>query len=372
MSKDKILTMFFQKERWEYAIAKGVGKDISKAELYRLTKPEMRAAMYEAIRAGKYEIAPPRTAKIPKDNGEFRTVYINTAVDRIFLSIANDLLFDLTPEMIHPTCTSYQRGLGCGKVVKAISKEIAKTPGNIIGWKSDLSKYFDSVPLRYIDKAFDLVEEKHGHSAVIDVLRKYYHSDWYWDTDGNLVYNYQSLKQGCSVASWLANVILYHIDDKISKMDVKYVRYSDDMLCVGNDKDKAMETLEHELALMDMKLNPKKVEPLYRDKWFKFLGFSLRGQEISISGKRLKTFQKEIENRTIGRRGTTLAKALNAVHRYLYVGDGQHSWATQVFATVNVREDLNTLNGFVLDCLRAVATGKKRVGSLYFSPDDKE
>ena len=49
---DKILEKFFELERWEYAIDKGLGKGISKAQLYQLTKPETRVAMYEAIRDG--------------------------------------------------------------------------------------------------------------------------------------------------------------------------------------------------------------------------------------------------------------------------------------------------------------------------------
>lgn len=73
---DKILEMFFDGGRWEYAIAKGVGKDVPKNWLYQLCKPEVRLKMYEAIKNGKYEIAPPHTALIPKDTpGEFREVY---------------------------------------------------------------------------------------------------------------------------------------------------------------------------------------------------------------------------------------------------------------------------------------------------------
>ena len=129
---DKILEMFFDIKRWTYAIDKGVGKHINKAHLYQLTKPETRAAMYAAIRDGKYEIAPPHTAQIPKDNGDFRTVYINEPVDRVFLSIANDLLFELMPEMINPACQSYQKGKGCGNIVKEISWKICETKGDVI------------------------------------------------------------------------------------------------------------------------------------------------------------------------------------------------------------------------------------------------
>ena len=374
---DKILKMFFDGGRWEYAIAKGVGKDVPKNVLYQLCKPEVRLAMYEAICNGKYEIAPPHTALIPKDSpGEFRTVYVNEAADRVLLSIANDLLFELMADRVHPRCKSYLKGVGCGRVVQEASAAIvAAMPQHTgrIGWKSDLSKYFDSVPLRYIDQAFDMVENRHGKSALVDVLRKYYHADLYFTPDGVLESKYQSLKQGCSVASWLADVILYHIDDKLAALNGYYVRYSDDMLFIGPDADKAMQILTDELAAMDMKLNPKKVEWLDAEHWFKFLGFSIKGKSISLSSTRIKSFQREIEARTIKRTAGTVAQAINRVNRYLYRGDGQgHSWATQVLPIVNVRKDIDTMNAFVMDCLRAVYTGKKKLGGLGYDKQGRE
>ena len=365
MKEDKILSMFFEPERWKYAIAKGIDKkDMRKDQMYQLTKPEVRVEIYRRIRDGKYKIAPPHTAKIPKDNGDFRTVYVNEPVDRVVLSIANDLLFELMPEMTHPRCTSYQKGLGCGRVVQEVSRKICATEGEIQGWKSDLSKYFDSVPIEYVDWAFDKVEEKYGKSALIDVIRDYYHTDLYFNEDNELGEKYQSLKQGCSVAAWLADVILYHIDDKLASLDGYYVRYSDDMLFVGKDYPRAMEILETELMKMQMKLNPKKVEYLDAQHWFKFLGFSIKGHSISLSSTRIKTFQKEIESRTIKKRDISMTKAVNSVNRYLYKGCGQFSWATQVLPIVNVRKDIDTLNTFVMDCIRAVKTGKGKVGGL--------
>ena len=361
---DKILEMFFDIDRWTYAIDKGGGKHINKAHLYQLTKPETRAAMYVAIRDGKYEIAPPHTAQIPKDNGDFRTVYINEPVDRVFLSIANDLLFELMPEMIHSACQSYQKGIGCGKIVKEISQKICETKGEVIGWKSDFSKYFDSVPIRFIDEAFDKVEAKYGHSAIIDVLRKYYHSDWYFDADGNLQKSYQSLKQGCSVASWLANVVMFSLDERLSKLDGEYVRYSDDALFVGPDYRRAMEIMSEEVAMREMTLNPKKIEYLTHTRWFKFLGFSIKGASISLSSTRIKAFQKEIETRTIRAKNTSYNRAINLVNNYLYIGNGEYSWATQVLPVINVKKDIQTLSVFVADCLRAVMTDKTKIGGL--------
>lgn len=360
--------MFFDIDRWTNAIEKGVLKDIRKDQLIRLTDEHTRMAMADAMMQGRYEISPPHTAQIPKENGEFRTVYVNEPVDRVVLGIANDLLFELMPEMLHASCKSYQRGIGCGKVVGEVSRRMAGGADNgYLGWKADLSKYFDSVPLCYIDGAFDRVEAEHGHSALIDVLRKYYRNELYFDGDNVLQRKFQSLKQGCAVASWLADVLLYDLDEELSRMRGYYVRYSDDMLFVGKDYEKAMKVLQSRLEEKSMKLNPKKVEYLTADRWFKFLGFSIKGEMISLSASRIKTFQHEVERRTIRKRGTTLSKAVNAVNRYLY--KGEFSWAAQILPVCNVRRDIDELNKFVMDCLRAVQTGKRKVGGLGYGRD---
>ena len=361
---DILLQKFFETDRWEKALETGVGKGIDKGELRRLTCPEVRVAMYNCIISDNYEIAPPHQAEIPKDDGTMRIVYVNENVDRVFLSIVNDMLFEMFPGMIHKSCKSYQSGIGCGKVVQEVSRKLCNTAGKVIGWKSDLSKYFDTVPLEFIDKVFDEIEEKVGKSKIIDIVRKYYHTNLCFDVDGNLIEHYQSLKQGCAVASFLADVMLYHIDERLSTMDGYYVRYSDDCLYIGTDCEKAMELMKMYLGKMRLTLNPKKIEYLTHDKWFKFLGFNLMNDQITLSKGRVKSFQKEISARTTNLRRVSLKKAVNSVNNYLYKGDGQFSWSTSVLPIINVQKDIDTLNEYVLDSLRACATGKKKIGGL--------
>lgn len=54
MNEDRILEMFFEKARWQYAIEKGLFKDMNKAVMYQLTTPEARLAMYQRIKSGTY------------------------------------------------------------------------------------------------------------------------------------------------------------------------------------------------------------------------------------------------------------------------------------------------------------------------------
>ena len=361
---DILLQKFFEKERWQNAIEVGVNKGIDKGELKKLTSPQIRVAMYNAITTDNYEIAPPHQAQIPKDNGDMRIVYVNENVDRIFLSIANNLFFELFPEFIHKSCKSYQSGIGCGKIVQEVSRQVVNTPSDIVGFKADLTKYFDTVPLKYIDEIFDKMEMKVGKSKIIDIVRKYYHTDLCFDINGNLIEHYQSLKQGCAVASFLADAVLYHIDEVISKLPGYYVRYSDDLMYVGNEHKTAFQLIKTMLGNMDMTLNPKKVEQIYKDKWVKFLGFNIKGNQITLSKSRVKTFQKEIEQRTIKQRELSMRRAINQVNNYLYKGDGKYSWATLVLPIVNVEKDIETLNAFVMDAIRSCATNKKKIGGL--------
>jgi hypothetical protein len=241
---------------------------------------------------------------------------------------------------------------------------MVNTTGPIVGFKADLTKYFDTVPIRYIDEIFDRMESKVGKSKIIDIVRKYYHADLCFDWNGELIEHYQSLKQGCAVASFLADAVLYHLDDTVSMLPGHYVRYSDDLLYIGSEWGSAFQVVKSILSDMEMTLNPKKVEQVYKDKWIKFLGFYIKGDQITLAKSRVKSFQKEIEARTIKQRNISERRALNQVQSYLYKGDGTYSWATSVLPIINVDKDIDALNTFVMDCIRACATGKKKIGGL--------
>lgn len=361
---DLLLKKFFEKNRWESAIQTGVDKDIDKSLLRHLSTPDARLQLYRDIRDNKYKISPPHEAQIPKDDGTFRTVYVNDGIDRIMLSIINDMFFELCPELIHERCTSYQKGIGCGKIVQNASKIIHKMKGPIIGVKIDLSKYFDSVPIQYIDEIFDYIENKLGKSKLMSIVRQYYHDDTIIDIHKQTIHKYSSLRQGCAVAAFLADAVLHDIDDTISKLDVYYVRYSDDILIVGNEWEKAYNLLQTLLAKKELILNPKKIEILNKNKWFKFLGFNIKDDMISLSKSRTKTFQTEIEKRTIDNKSNNIVQIINAVNNYLYKGFDNHSWATNVLPIINVKKDIQTLNAFVMDAIRASVTNKTKIGGL--------
>ena len=367
--QNKLLEKMFEMPRWEALITKADIKGIDKGELRKMCNPDVRAAIYLAIKNETMEFMPSRMCQIPKDTpGEFRTVFVGENIDRCIQSLINDCLFELFPDMVHPSCKSYQVGLGTGKTVKELSEILANTTTEIVGVKSDFYHYFDVVSIDAIMNVFDTIESKlgfeKGTEPVINLLRKSWSNNLVFDLDGNLIEQYCGIRQGNAIGSFLADVILYELDDFMSKKYKFYCRYSDDCITIHDDPDEVVSDMNKIISKYGVSLNPSKVQVLRKNEWFKFLGFNLKDNMITLSKNRLKSFQKEIEHRTIKQRNITSRKAVNQVNAYLYKGDGRYSWATSVLPIINVEKDIETLNTFVMDALRACATKKTKIGGL--------
>lgn len=367
MKESALLRTMFETDRWQELLDRATEKDIDLTTIKKLCDPMERMKLYTVIAQDKYNVFPPHIALIPKDTpGEFREVYVNEPRDRIVLTLINDCLSEMFADMIHPQCKSYQKGIGTQAVVKNISQEIVRlNRTGRLGYKIDFTKYFDTVKIEVIDGIFDAIEQRLGFSKgtepVINLLRRYYRQNVYFDSKGNVCEKYQSLKQGCACAAFLSNVVMYKLDEYMSNKYKIYYRYCDDLVVIDDNTDGVLTDINNIINDYGVVLNPKKVEELYADKWFKFLGFNIKGNMITLSKNRVKKFQKEIESRSIKRKCTG-KQAKQAIIKYLY--DGEFSWATSALSIINVEPDIQELNKFIMDCIRACDTGKKKIGGL--------
>ncbi len=376
---DKLLEQVFSDQKiWEQALSDGIEKKIKKEVLISYSDPAYREEIKQQIAEHAYQVVPPHEAQIPKDDGTMRTVYANEAKDRVLMTVINNTLFKLCPEMIHPACKSYQTGIGCGMVARNVVKDLKRLQihGDKLGYKIDLSKYFDSVPIEYIEQAFKDIEAKVGKSAVLDLLWDYYHDNRLYDLDKHIFEKYTSLRQGCAVAAFLADVVLYDIDAQISAMPaVSYYRYSDDILILGEakDADEAFGILSAMLEERSLKLNPKKVEQIDADHWFTFLGFSIRNDQISLSKKRTKNLQKVIQELTLNAKTKTVESAARKVYRYLYgQSNVPYSYCEGILSVINNKHDIMMIDTYIMDCIRACATQKTKIGGLGYNKTGKD
>ena len=356
-------------------IARGNNKGINLTVLKQLATPQVRVRLYEAIKNEQYDIMPPHQIEIPKDDGTMRLVYANEDQDRIICTLANDCIMELFADLIHPSCVSYQKGKGTQEIVQKISNKIVKLNknkyGEQLGYVSDFTKYFDSVTIDKIDEVFNTWESRlgfeYGTEPVINMFRKYYHSTLYFDINGDLQNKYLSLRQGCALAAALSCMVLYELDEFMSNKYEIYYRYSDDCLTISSDISEVIDDINNICTKYGTVLNPKKIKPVYASEWFKFLGFNIKGDMITLSKNRIKKFQKEIVSRTLNKPNITEKQAKDNIINYLYRGD--YCWSTSCLSIVNVKHDIDEMNKFIMDCLRAVKVRekKKRKGKISIS-----
>ena len=340
---------------WEKILDKGVDKSIKNTTLRKYCTQTGRQELYDQIASGNYVIRPPKVVAIPKDDGSFREIYVNTERDRLLLALVNQVWNKNYGHLVSPACKSYREGYSTATAVKDASRHIT------YGYKIDLSKYFDSVPREVINST--LAELSTG-SVLDEIIWKYYNDDTVIIA-GKKTPRFKSLAQGCALSAFLSNYILRFVDARMSELCDYYCRYSDDMLLLGPNAPNALADLKRMLGTLGLQINPKKLEEVSPEKEFRFLGFGIHGADILISERDFANKKKEIKHVTHCvkslnvENSVKLRKAVRDVLRiFLNFKHPTHSWIYTKAIAVNNIERIEALDRYCKEHIRAAVTGK--------------
>lgn len=361
LEEDKKMELFIMKETWENGIIHALGKHIDKTLLSALTTPQGRMLIVEAICQERYKIKPPTITEIPKANGKIREVFCNEPMDRVVLNMINTVYYSLYSHRIHPNCVAYQKGLGVSKIIKRVVNELEIGSS---GYKVDLTKYFDCVNKETL---FNTLDELSTGSPIDKVVRDYYSDDTVI-INGKLSERYKSLAQGCSLGTLLANLVLLDVDTELSNMDIVYYRYSDDLLLIGKDADKALEVLVKMLDKKGLSLNPSKIEKINGNTEFTFLGCKINGKEVDLSTDSVERYKKKIREITKMRKSmkvgsrTVQRKAIKEINYYLYEAfmksKENFGWMCYFGSICTTNKTMVMLDEFTKDRIKSMYTGK--------------
>ena len=354
-------------------ILKSEQKGITPVDIKRACDPEYWKMIWLMLEARCLKFPPERKQRIPKDerdeqgNMKYRVVKIGKSDERIIAPLFNNAMFETFPNHISEHSRAYQMGESCAKIAKEVANQLATyallTDEEIVAVKFDFSKFFDNVTREAIMELFDELERElgfeHETEPVLNCLRDMFNDDRIIDFNGELVEEWSGIRQGMAVSAFLANAIVQELDIYLSKKYYYYVRYSDDLIVLGGNVEELTEEINSIVGKYGISLNAKKTQPVKRSEFFKFLGFSISGdgEKISPSESRIKKFQNMIWDVTIKKRANGV-QARNNILRMMYKGNGEYSWATSILDAINVEEDFDKLNLFVMDTIRCCAIGR--------------
>lgn len=329
------------------------GKRISADVSAMLAQPKYRLGLVRMIEDGVYGFGVPREASIPKDSGGKRLVYILPDLDRCTMSVITKVYFRLYGGRIHPCCKSYQEGLSVPATLHHVMGSISFS-----GYKVDISKYFDSVPRWKINS---MLESMDTGSPVDKMFWDFYNTDLII-RDGMYVPHFKSLGQGCAFASLLANLWLAVVDEELSAMCTVYIRYSDDILMLGPEADKALEVLKARLSAAGLELHPAKVERIAEDTEFTFLGGRISRGRVRMSKKTRDKLKKEVRKivEKYRRRGDRNAqkKIVNRLKKF-FLGKSQGYCLLQYYCFLCTdAADIRFLDDYCRDEIKAAYTGR--------------
>lgn len=216
-------------------------------------------ALCSKIRDDKYTPAPYRIHRIPKDEGNFREIYIrDNPEDRLVERMIYLRTAPVLEKTLSHSAYAYRENVSMAQMIGSIQQH--RQMGYDRAIKVDVSKFFDT-----IDQAIlkgELQKALHPEPEAAVLLSKFISSRYKDPVTGNICTMRRGVAQGGILAPLLANFYCNPMDQVMESVPgISYYRYADDILIISKDVQEAeyaYTVLKEELDKLHLSVNEKK------------------------------------------------------------------------------------------------------------------
>lgn len=226
-------------------------------------KRSNREIVIKKLKRGTYKTHKSRVAFIKKKNGKRRKLMIQTAIDRLVMSIFQRKLRERYSSMFSDYAFTTKIGDGNLEAVKLY--EQFYRDGYQYVMKVDIKSYFDNIPHEPLLKIMsELVDE-----YLLNVIKKFIHNN------AGI-----GIQQGNPLSPFLCNYYLLEMDRRLEVQGITFIRYIDDITLL---KKTPFEWSEYEhiremLGEYEVEVSDEKLE-IGHITGKKFLGYKLNEEE---------------------------------------------------------------------------------------------
>lgn len=196
---------------------------------------------------------------------------------------------------------AYRPGRAALQAIEHINKYMQK---DNIQWilKTDIASFFDEICLK---KLYGMLGDKIREPEVLSLIQICCEAPEL-QKDGELHKKEKGIYQGMGMSPVLSNIYLMDFDKEMTERCMLYVRYSDDILILGNSKDEVEEILEFMRIRIEQKglfLNEKKTSVVSADIGVEFLGYRISSAGKVIPAKAEQNLEQRLEDVWLTMRG---------------------------------------------------------------------
>ena len=210
--------------------------------------------------------------------GKRRLVSILNIKDKFISKLLLEVLEKYIAPNFSENSFAYQKGKGTTQAILKIKKLVEE--GKEIVGKIDIKDYFDTINH---EKLLKMMQDVKIERRVIELINKFikckvdYQYSTYTKTQGII--------QGSPLSAILSNIYLDSFDKELDKLNIKYIRYCDDINIFGKDKKEVYNTIKFiekrlkEQYLLNINHNKTEITNVF---YTKFLGYKLIKNKFGV------------------------------------------------------------------------------------------
>ena len=305
---DKVYRLSSLRAAWERVKANrgtaGIDKQSieafgAKAELYL-------NELATALEQGSYRPQAVKRVEIDKGAGKKRPLGIPTVKDRIVQTAVKLVIEPIFENMFLEMSYGFRPGRGCKDALREVDKWLKE--GFVYVVDADIKAYFDSISHELLLK---IIEEYISDGRLLDILASWLKQDIVKGTERWTPVG--GTPQGAVISPLLANLFLHPLDEKMTELGYRMVRYADDFVILCQSAEQAQAGLEEVKVWVEangLTLHPDKTHVgncMMEGQGFEFLGYRFEAGKRWVRKKSLKAFKDKIREKTKRSRGDSIA-----------------------------------------------------------------
>ena len=273
-------------------------------------------AVLQKLREGSYKPSPVKQCRIPKDNGEYRTLGIPTVLDRVIQQAIAQTLTPFYESQFHEHSYGYRPKKSAQGAMQKVHEMVKPRSKGCHVVDCDLEKFFDTVDTQ---KLMSRLRQRITDPGLLALILKYLKAGAI-TRQGHFEEQLRGVPQGGPLSPLLANILLDELDHELETRGHEFVRYADDFVILCNSPRAGQRILASVKSYLKKTLrlivNETKSKVVLLQE-ASFLGFSIVHRKIRWTEKSQKKLKAEVRRLTKRTRGHSPVKVMADLRAYL-------------------------------------------------------